>query len=57
MVEESKTEFHVEPKNVIETQIEELVGSKFVMKRGQTERDREETTLTEEASLFELQDT
>lgn len=57
MVEESKSQFYVEPKKVLETKIEDLVGSKFVMKRGQTEREKEETTLTEEASLAELQDT
>ena len=45
----------VEPKDVLNTQISDLLGNKFLKKRGETERDREENSLFDEvnAEVFE----
>jgi thiol-disulfide isomerase/thioredoxin len=47
--------FKVEVKDVLNTKLSEMVGNKFIAKRGLTERDREMTTLTDEvgAEYFE----
>ena len=69
MVEESKlnknfaeiiagdgsSQFKVQPKDVLNTKIKDLLGNRFIMKRGQTEREKEETTLTEETTAAEFE--
>ena len=47
--------FNVEVKDVLNTKISDLLGNRFLKKRGETEREREETSLTEEvnADFFE----
>ena len=60
MVEESKRapnmpDFTVQPIDPLATRIEDTIGSTFIQKCGQTEREREETTLTEAAGLEQLQ--
>ena len=66
MVEESKTSLHgvdsntqfkVEPKDVLNTRIKDLLGNKFIMKKGQTEREKEETNLTEDCTADEFEGT
>jgi len=71
MVEESKTSlqslpeqlggsnpmFKVEPKDVLNTKITELLGNRFIMKRGLTERDKEDTIYTEETTATEFEGT
>ena len=42
--------YYTPPKDVLNTDIAELLGNRFIMKRGQTEREREETTLTDTAT-------
>ena len=48
-------EMKVEPKDVLNTKISDLLGNKFLKKRGETERDREENSLFDEvnAEVFE----
>ena len=61
MVEEHKRsqaempDFTVKPVDVLDTSIETIIGNQFIQKCGQTEREREETSLTEVASLEQLQ--
>lgn len=43
--------FKQQPKDILKTKLSEFIGDKFVNKRGLTERDREETYLTEEISI------
>ena len=43
-------DYYTAPPNVLDTRIEDLLGNRFIMKRGQTEREREETTLTDTAT-------
>ena len=65
MVEESKTSLHgdsnsqfkVEPKDVLNTKISDLLGNRFIMKRGLTEREKEETTLIEDTTAAEFEGT
>ena len=47
MVESRLQKHIVKPKDVLNTKIEDLVGSKCIIKRGATEREREETSLTD----------
>ena len=46
--------FHFEPVDVLNTQIQDVVGDRFVAKCGTTEREREETSMTEAANLENL---
>ena len=64
MVEESKRpvingvempDFTVPPVDVLNTRIEQVIGDRFIQKCGNTEREREETSLTESASVDQLQ--
>ena len=48
-------DFTVQPEDVLNTRIESIIGDRFIQKCGQTEREREETSLTESASLDHLQ--
>ena len=62
MVEESKRapqmpDFTVQPKDPLSGSISDLIGTTFVQKCGQTEREREETSLTETANVEALQGT
>ena len=72
MVEESKTSlqsipehhgpgpnpaFAVAPKDVLGTKISDILGNRFIMKRGMTEREKEETTFTEETTASEFEGT
>ena len=41
--------FKVEPKDVLSTHISDLIGNKFLKKRGATEREREGHTILENA--------
>ena len=43
-------DFTVQPVDVLDTSIEKVIGEKFIQKCGNTEREREETSLTEPAS-------
>ena len=43
-------QYYIPPPNVLDTKIVDLLGNRFIMKRGQTEREREETTLTDSAT-------
>ena len=54
---ESNPLFKVEPKDPINTKNTDLLGNRFIMKRGITEREKEETTLTEECSATEFDNT
>ena len=58
MVEERKAaampDFTVQPADVLNTRIENVIGEKFVKKCGQTEREREETSMTETATIEDL---
>ena len=47
-------DFTVQPEDVLNTRIESLIGDRFIQKCGQTEREREETSLTETATLDNL---
>ena len=47
--------YYEPPKDVLNTRIEDLIGNSFIMKRGQTEREREETTLCETASCEQFE--
>ena len=61
MVEEQKRsaaempDFTVQPVDVLDTSIDKIIGTSFIQKCGQTEREREETSLTEAASIDNLQ--
>ena len=44
----------VNPDEVLNTSIESIIGNQFVQKCGQTEREKEETSLTEAASMEHL---
>ena len=44
----------VNPDEVLNTSIETIIGNQFVQKCGQTEREREETSLTEAATMENL---
>ena len=48
-------DFTVAPRDVLNTRISDILGNRFIAKRGVTEREKEETTLTEEctADVFE----
>lgn len=48
-------DFTVQPEDVLNTRIESIIGDRFIQKCGQTEREREETSLTEAATLENLQ--
>ncbi len=48
-------EFYTAPKDVLDTKIYDTIGNRFIMKRGATEREREETTLTDNATCEQLQ--
>ena len=54
---EQRPRFVVEPKDVLNTKIEDLLGNRFIKKRGETEREREETSLTEEATCEHFEGT
>ena len=54
MVEANMPSFEVQPKNVLDTRIENVIGDKFIAKCGSTERDKEETSMTESANLESL---
>ena len=43
-------EFYVPPPNVLDTRIEDVIGNRFIMKRGDTERDRELTNNRDDAT-------
>ena len=47
-------DFTVQPADVLNTRIENVIGEKFVKKCGQTEREREETSMTETATIEDL---
>ena len=47
--------FKVEPKDPLNTRIRDLLGNRFIMKRGQTEKEKEETTFTEETTAAEFE--
>ena len=49
-------DYYTAPPNVLDTRIEDLLGNRFIMKRGQTEREREETTLTDTATCDQFKD-
>ena len=61
MVEEVKKapgampDFNFPPEDVLNTRIEHLVGDSFIAKCGHTEREREETSMTEAATCDNLQ--
>ena len=48
--------FKVEPKDTCNTKISDLLGNRFIAKRGLTEREKEETTLTEETTADQFED-
>ena len=48
--------FKVEPKDVLNTKIRDLLGNRFIMKRGLTEKEKEETTFTDETTATEFED-
>ena len=48
-------QFYVAPPDVLDTHIQDLIGNRFIMKRGNTEREREETTLTDNATCEQLE--
>ena len=54
---DSQSRFPVEPKDVLNTKISDLLGNRFIKKRGETEREREETSLTEETSCDHFEGT
>ena len=43
-------DFTTAPVKVLDTRIEQIIGERFIQKCGQTEREREETSLTESVS-------
>ena len=47
--------FKVEPRDVLNLKLSEVIGNKFIAKRGSSEREREVTNITEEvtAEYFE----
>ena len=47
-------DFTVEPKNVLNTRLQDLIGDRFIQKCGNSEREREETSLTETATIDKL---
>ena len=46
----------VEPKDVLNTKIEDLIGNRFYKKRGETEREREDTNEKEEITCEHFED-
>ena len=47
-------DFTVKPIDVLNTRLSDLIGERFIQKCGQTEREKEETSLTESASIDHL---
>ena len=55
MVENVKMpDFSVKPQNPLNTRLVDLIGERFIQKCGQTEREKEETSLTESANIESL---
>ena len=50
-------DFTVKPRDVVNTKISDTLGNRFIAKRGVTEREKEETTLTEECTADIFEDT
>ena len=48
--------FKVQPKDPLNTKIKDLLGNRFIMKRGTTEKEKEETTFTEETTAAAFED-
>ena len=44
-------DFTVQPEDVLNTNIQNVIGERFVQKCGSTEREKEETSLTETATI------
>ena len=49
--------YYVEPKDVLNTKISDLIGTRLIKKRGETEREREDSNLFEEVTTDFLADT
>ena len=47
-------DFSVEPVDALSQKIDSIIGERFIQKCGSTEREREETSLTEQASVESL---
>ena len=47
-------DFTVTPVDVLNTRLEQVIGDRFVAKCGQTEREKEETSMTESANVESL---
>lgn len=47
-------DFSVKPQNPLNTRLVDLIGERFIQKCGQTEREKEETSLTESANIESL---
>ena len=58
MVEESKMKepVHVDPQSVTQTWVGDLIGTPFWQKKGTTDREKEESTSYEEATLATVTD-
>ena len=48
-------DFYEPPPNVLDTRIEDVIGNRFIMKRGNTEREREETSLRDDATCEQFE--